>query len=74
PRGAGCDLGAWRVRGARLSWRGRRAACPGPYAFVVTHVDRRRGGPRVACERLHGAPAAGCTPSERLGVLTVAVG
>jgi Ca2+-binding RTX toxin-like protein len=74
PRGADCDLGAWRVRGARLSWRGRRAACPGPYAFVVTHVDARRGGPRVACERLQGAPAAGCTPSERLGVVTVAVG
>jgi hypothetical protein len=71
--GDGCDVGAWRARGGRLSWTGRRRACPGEYAFAVTWVDARRGGPRVACERLAGSPATGCTPSERLGVLTVPV-
>ena len=68
-----CDIGSWRVTAGRVAWRGRRSACAGDYAFVVTWVDGRRGGPPTACERLAGAPARGCTPSERLGMLTVAV-
>lgn len=72
-RGDRCDVGSWRVTAGRIDWRGRRTACRGDYTFVVTWVDARRGGPRTACERLQGAPANGCTPSERLGVLTVAV-
>ena len=73
PRGPRCDLTAWRVRGTRLAWRGLRPACVGEYSFTVTHLDGRPGGPRTACERRQGAPAGGCTPSERLGVVTVAV-
>ena len=73
PRGPSCDLTAWRVRGTRLEWRGLRPACVGEYALVITHLDAGSGGPRTACERLTGAPRGGCTPSERLGVLTVAV-
>jgi hypothetical protein len=69
----GCDVGPWRLRGARLAWRGRRGACPGEYAFAITYVDARRGGPRVACEQLRAAPRGGCAPSERLGVLTLRV-
>jgi Ca2+-binding RTX toxin-like protein len=87
PRSEGCDVGAWgrpaaargarhaawHLPGSRLVWRGRRPACPGDYAFALTWVDARSGGLRIACERLDGAPRGGCTPSERLGVLTVPV-
>jgi Ca2+-binding RTX toxin-like protein len=72
-RGPRCDVGAWRAAGRRLSWRGRRAACPGDYAFAVTHVAGRAAGPPVPCERLAGAPASGCAPAERLGVIALAV-
>jgi hypothetical protein len=72
-RAAHCDVGSWRVAAGRIAWRGRRTACRGAYTFTVTWVDARRGGPRIACQRLRGAPANGCTRSERLGVLTVAV-
>lgn len=74
-RRPGCAVAAWRVRGAgapRVVWRGRRGACPGEYAFRLTHVAGTTGR-RVACERLEGTPRAGCPPTERLGVLTVAV-
>ncbi|HEX8206682.1 MAG TPA: calcium-binding protein [Solirubrobacteraceae bacterium] len=73
PRSAGCDVGSWRARGTRVDWRGRRRACPGEYAFTLTWFDGRSGGPRVACERVADAPTAGCTPSERLGVLRIPV-
>ncbi|HEX8087089.1 MAG TPA: hypothetical protein VF529_22615 [Solirubrobacteraceae bacterium] len=68
-----CGVMAWRARGGKVVWRGLRRACPGEYAFALTYVDARPGGPRVACDRLAGAPRGGCTPSESLGVLTVPV-
>jgi hemolysin type calcium-binding protein len=76
PARPGCGVSAWAVRGfepLRLRWRGRLGACPGEYAFALTWSARGAGAPRLACERLIGAPPAGCAPTEELGVLTVPV-
>ena len=71
----GCDAGPWRVRGVapvRLAYAGRRGACAGEYAFTLDHIGGT-DGPRVACERLAGAPRGGCAPAERLGSIVLRV-
>ncbi|HEX8120766.1 MAG TPA: calcium-binding protein [Solirubrobacteraceae bacterium] len=68
----GCAVGAWELRGRTLRWRGRLGACPGEYAFALT-ATAGRDAPPAACERLLGAPPAGCAPAEQLGAVVVPV-
>ena len=74
----GCSVGSWHAgpgHGSRLrlAWRGLQSACPGVYAFRLTHVDTSRGRPAVACDRLAGAAPGGCSPTEALGVARLVV-